>query len=227
MSELVDLINEQIKRKYIEGIFTSLPAKVIAVRDFQDLQVVDVQPVIGVVEEDGVEMVPQPIYNVPVVLMGGGGALISIPLAVGDTVLLMFTMKDISSWQKGDGGYTVADSSRLHNINDAIAITGLYTNKSTLKPDPNDVVIKFKNSEIRVASDDTITIKGDKVIVDHATSLELGSGALEPAVLGNLLKSYNDTHTHPTGVGPSGPPIVPMPDAGVTSVFSTTVTVGT
>lgn len=221
MSEIVDLINEQIKRKFIEGIFTSIPAKVLKVSDYQSLQVVDVQPLIGTIEEDGVELVPSVIYNVPVVLMGGGGALISIPLAVGDTVLLIFTMKDIASWQKGDGSYTVADTTRLHNINDAIAITGLYANKGTLNPDPNDVVIKFKSSEIRIAADDTVTVKGDTVIVDHATKLELGKGATEAALLGDAFKTIYDAHTHPTGVGPSGPPLV-----GITTQLSSNVKVG-
>lgn len=170
MSEIVDLINEQIKRKFIEGIFTSLPAKVLKVSDYQNLQVVDVQPLIGTIEEDGVELVPPIIYNVPVILLGGGGALISIPLDIEDTVLLMFSMKDISTWQKGEGSYTVADSTRLHNINDAIAVTGLYANKSTLKPDPNDVVIKFKSSEIRIAADDTATIKADKISIGDGTN---------------------------------------------------------
>ena len=57
----------------------------------------------------------------------------------------------------------------------------------------------------------------------------IGAGATEPIVLGNALKSIldgfftdlttflsakYDTHFHPTGVGPSGPPTVVGDDAG-------------
>jgi len=90
--------------------------------------------------------------------------------------------------------------------------------------------------------DGTIMIDGPTVIIGsgHAdlekdnglgTQIVLGRGAVEPIVLGNVLKDlldthFNDikshldnlkthlssgfdTHFHPTGVGPSGPPTVP------------------
>jgi len=50
----------------------------------------------------------------------------------------------------------------------------------------------------------------DKVIVKGAT-IELGEGATEKAILGDLFKVFFDAHIHPTGVGPSGPPTVPQP----------------
>lgn len=58
-------------------------------------------------------------------------------------------------------------------------------------------------------------------ITATATLLEL-NGASEAAVLGDAFKAYFDTHVHPTGVGPSGPPSVPMP----ASTLSTKTKVG-
>lgn len=58
-------------------------------------------------------------------------------------------------------------------------------------------------------------------IVATATLLEL-NGSSEAQILGNAFKTYFDTHIHPTGVGPSGPPSVPMPP----STLSTKVKVG-
>ena len=90
--------------------------------------------------------------------------------------------------------------------------------------------------------DGTIIIDGPTIIIGSGhtdlekenglgTQVVLGRGAVEPIVLGNVLKDLLDTHFndikthldnlkthlssgfdahfHPTGVGPSGPPTVP------------------
>lgn len=68
----------------------------------------------------------------------------------------------------------------------------------------------------------TLTIEaGSGKIIATSGKIEI-NGADQAAILGNLFKTYFDTHTHPTGVGPSGPPIAPMPE----STLSTITTVG-
>jgi uncharacterized protein involved in type VI secretion and phage assembly len=48
-------------------------------------------------------------------------------------------------------------------------------------------------------------------VVVKASSIKIGSnGASEAMVLGNALMELFNNHTHPTGVGPSGPPVQPM-----------------
>ncbi len=51
-----------------------------------------------------------------------------------------------------------------------------------------------------------------KDVMLRADTVSLGEGATEPAILGNMFASIFDSHTHPTAMGPSGPPLpVPMP----------------
>ena len=50
-----------------------------------------------------------------------------------------------------------------------------------------------------------------KVIV-KSQNIELGEAAIEKLVLGSTFLTFFNTHTHPTGVGPSGVPVVPMTD---------------
>jgi hypothetical protein len=50
-----------------------------------------------------------------------------------------------------------------------------------------------------------------KVIV-KSENIELGEEAIEKIILGNKFLELYNQHTHPTGVGPSGVPIVPMVD---------------
>ena len=57
------------------------------------------------------------------------------------------------------------------------------------------------------------TIQGakQKVIV-KSQNIELGEGAMEKLILGNKFLTFFNSHTHPTGVGPSGVPVVLMSD---------------
>ncbi len=58
--------------------------------------------------------------------------------------------------------------------------------------------------------------EADKMVLT-ASTIEV-NGADQAMVLGDLFKQYFDTHTHPTGVGPSGPPIVPMPPSTLSQI---------
>ena len=59
-----------------------------------------------------------------------------------------------------------------------------------------------------------------KIIINagSGSTIELGEGAVDKAILGTAFKTYFDTHTHPTGVGPSGAPINPMPDTTLSEI---------
>lgn len=64
----------------------------------------------------------------------------------------------------------------------------------------------------------TIEMKGDTInlvapnVVLASQSVALGSGAAEPTIMGTAFKAMWDVfimHTHPTAMGPSGPPVPP------------------
>ena len=56
--------------------------------------------------------------------------------------------------------------------------------------------------ELRLTGSGELVVKADKI--------SLGEGATEKLVLGDAFMQLFNTHTHPTGVGPSGPPTGPM-----------------
>ncbi len=71
--------------------------------------------------------------------------------------------------------------------------------------DDGEVVIVAHGNdraELRLTKQGEVIIKADKI--------KLGDTATQPLVLGNALMQLFNTHTHPTGVGPSGPPAQPM-----------------
>lgn len=68
---------------------------------------------------------------------------------------------------------------------------------------------------------------GNKVVLSatgakiEATSIDLGGNATEPAMKGQQWFTWSVAHTHPTPMGPSGPPVVPPPAAILSQVVRT------
>jgi hypothetical protein len=87
-------------------------------------------------------------------------------------------------------------------------------------------IIETKDGLVQILSQSAIAVSAKNVVVD-AGSIELASNALEPAVdpavLGAKWMALFAAHTHPTGVGPSGPPI---PTGTEALVLSTKVKLG-
>jgi hypothetical protein len=73
------------------------------------------------------------------------------------------------------------------------------------------VTLKNKVGATLVMDSDT----GKIVLTSNTIEVNGGSQAM---ILGDLFKQYFDTHTHPTGVGPSGVPIVPMPASTLSTI---------
>jgi hypothetical protein len=47
---------------------------------------------------------------------------------------------------------------RYHDLSDAMAVIGLYTKNNHLKPDPKDVVLKFKDNSFRLKEDGNVEV---------------------------------------------------------------------
>lgn len=139
-------------------IYTQLPAIITDVSQYESSNIISVTPTINILHSDGqVNECPE-IFNVPVVQPSGGGGLLSFPLAVGDNVLLEFSMRNIEEWLEGSGEAVTEPTRRLHDISDAVAIVGMHTKNNHLSPDPNDVVLKFKDNKITLKNDGNVEV---------------------------------------------------------------------
>jgi len=69
------------------------------------------------------------------------------------------------------------------------------------------IKIKMNDDEVRMEKSG-----GKQKVIIKSENIELGEGAVEKVILGNKFLQLYNQHTHPTGVGPSGVPIVPMVD---------------
>lgn len=103
----------------------------------------------------------------------------------------------------------------------------IYTKKNGLVISLGDAKVQLdtqNGGELRILvkmGEDEIRMEQNKVIV-KCNNIELGEGAIEKLVKGSTFLTYFNSHTHPTGVGPSGTPIVPMTDSQHLSQVSKT-----
>lgn len=75
------------------------------------------------------------------------------------------------------------------------------------------VIAEASGAELRISGQGEVTITAD--------TIKLGGNASESLILGDTFMQFFNSHTHPTGVGPSGPPAQPMSSSHLSQVSKT------
>lgn len=122
--------------KSLEGVFVGLPGIVESYN--AATQTAKIRPALKrpYVNEDGSEASDDlPVLeDVPVVYPKGGGFFLSCPLEKGDNVLLVFCDNALDEFFLSSGSIQVDPINlRMHDISDAVAIPGLFTQLTTIK----------------------------------------------------------------------------------------------
>ena len=115
------------------GIWTAIPG-IVKYYSAAD-NTVTVQPAIRAVvvahdpktgDEKNTDVTLPQLIKVPVVQIGGGGFLVDFQPATGDEVLVVFSSRCIDGWWQS-GGVQKQTEWRAHDLNDGIAIPGLWS----------------------------------------------------------------------------------------------------
>jgi hypothetical protein len=114
------------------------------------------------------------LIDCPTVIITGGSAGLTMPIAVGDSCLVLFNDRDIENWFNGATSGPVA-STRLHSITDAIALVGIRSLAQSIA-DYDSVNPTLYNGTTR------IKVKSSKILLENSTDK-----------LGLLLKELIDT----------------------------------
>lgn len=150
-SEAVPTLLESIKKvinSHTMELRVSMPAEVVRF-DYKKQQI-DAKPFFKRKNADNTVTEPGIIYNVPVAFPRANDAFISLPLKTGDSVFLIFSDRSLEKWLS-TGERDEPGDTRTHHISDAVAIPGCYPFSDTVKVNnPNDIIIKNKDMEIRV-----------------------------------------------------------------------------
>lgn len=131
------------------------------------------------------------LLDVPIIILGGGNASLTFPIAKGDECLILFNDRDIDNWFNGQNTLPPA-TSRLHSFSDGIALVGF---RDIASYDTDSVVIKNGTNQIKIGSgfSDPNLIKISNsatsitAILDNISVLLAGLGA--PTVDLNILIS--------------------------------------
>lgn len=65
------------------------------------------------------------LVRCPIVIMNGGGAYTTYPIAAGDSCLVLFCDRDIDVWFEFGSTQSPPNSERMHDLSDAVAIVGI------------------------------------------------------------------------------------------------------
>ncbi len=162
-------------------------------------------------------------WALPCVPAGGGKerGMLFLP-QVGDTVWIEFAGGDVSRpiwvgtfWSApestggaDDLGTETGPEAPKGDGKEATATLGVLKTKGghELTFDDDGEVVLLANGNGKAS----IRFEQDGGVIVKAETIKLGAGAGEKVVLGDTFMNFFNTHTHPTGVGPSGPPTQPM-----------------
>ncbi|MBE7451078.1 MAG: hypothetical protein HS111_19945 [Kofleriaceae bacterium] len=164
---------------------------------------------------------------------GAGRGFLALP-EPGDTVWIEFAGGDVSRpiWS---GAFWGAPES-TGGDGDLGTRTGseLPASDGETRGGPGRLVLRTRSGHRLYADDDagelvlvagedgaTIRLDAQGVVTIEAGTIKLGAGAGEKLILGDSFMQLFNQHTHPTGVGPSGPPTNPMTSSHLSQVSST------
>ncbi|MGH2942823.1 MAG: phage baseplate assembly protein V [Solirubrobacteraceae bacterium] len=174
-------------------------------------------------------------WALPCAPFGGGKerGMLFLP-QVGDTVWIEFAGGDVSRpiwvgtfWGAPDssggaddlGSETGAEAPTGEDDAPASATLGVLktTSGHMLVFDDDGHVVLLANGDGKTS----IRFDADGSVVIAADSIKLGKDAQEKVVLGDTFTKLFNSHTHPTGVGPSGPPTQPLTSSHLSTKVTT------
>lgn len=200
MDDIVNLL-KKLSNHVSNSIRVCMPAK-IETYDFKTQQA-SVKIDMKELYDNGSSVDYPVVSGVPVVFMSSGGASITMPVNRGDSCLLIYADRDMSNWLLGGTGQK-PDSTRMHNLSDAIAIMGLFPFASGPRAENNtDVLINYSGSKIMLKPNGVINIETTKdVNISAVETVNINSkntniNAVEDAIINckNLTVMSSETIT--------------------------------
>lgn len=217
--DLLDVLGE-FERKLLDGIHTAMPGRIESYDPAT--QRADVRPLIRQripkADTDEREHVYEDLPIIPSVRVlhpRGGGAFVHLPIATGDTVLLVFCSSGIGHWEAGDGSVQDAGDERRHHPAHAVAIPGMYPAAKNIADVGTDnkthLVVGFDggarlsikpNGDVQIDTTGTITLAGAAAaqFIARADRVDAAIAELRAQLIG---------HAHYFPPGPMGAPTTP------------------
>ena len=199
----LEAINRLI-HSHLLDVHTLLPCKVTAYSAAD--QTISCQPQVqrAVFDRDDVpsfETLPE-LHDIPVAFPRAGGFYITLPIAVGDFVLVLFSETPTTAWRER-GDIVGPGILERHGLNGAFAIPCGFPDTQKLSGVSTDKVVIGRVSggtALEVDSSGNTTITGNLTVTGDISA----DGDVTADADANNISLRN--HTHPSGTGPTGAP---------------------
>jgi len=143
---LTDVLSNHMK-SVLSSLYTAIPG---VIEDYDSTRPsATIKLSIRRVFSDGSSLPSVPIYKVPVCFPRSQDAAISWPLRSGDSVLVLFSQRSLDDWVNGSGEKAPLDP-RTFDMNDAIALPGLFPFSQGKACDSSNFCIQFKDQKISI-----------------------------------------------------------------------------
>lgn len=164
------------------GLWTAMPAIVESV-DLAAMTITAQPAIQGVIRDfDGSErFINLPLLlDVPICYPSAGGFSLTLPIAQGDEVLVVFSSRCIDSWWQ-QGGIGMPMEARMHDLSDGFAIPGpksqpnviggISADNAQLRSDDGSVYIEITpDGKINLVAPSGVKVTGDVVVTGEVTA---------------------------------------------------------
>jgi hypothetical protein len=219
MADRIELLDDEQEalRMAMDGrlssVWVSIPGIVSKV--YFDKMTLEVQPAIqGSVEDQygNVTNVNLPVLvDVPIIFPSAGGFTLTLPIKIGDEVLVIFASRCIDSWWQS-GGIGVPMEQRMHDLSDGFAILGpksqpkkisnISSTNAQLRNDAGDTFLEISTGgKIKLTALTEIDLTAPVIKLNGATTVTGGLG-----IDGKTFATHVHINTQP-GSGNSGVPL--------------------
>lgn len=182
-----------VLRKFLQSVDGALPARIVSYARHPENRAV-VQPMVAMLTTAGATIPRAQINGVPVLLLGGGGHMLSFNLKPGDFGWLIANDRDISLFMQSFNNSS-PNTVRFHSFEDAIFIPDAMRDFTINDEDTDNVVLQTLDGKYRVAIwDDRVKITADDTTVEMKTgTVEIKAPLTITAEAPNILLNGNVT----------------------------------
>lgn len=139
------------------------------------------------------------LMTVPFLVLSGGAAHITFPIAKGDECLVLFNDRDIDNWHANGGAKSQPPNTyRCHDLSDGFALIGVRSLQNLVQSYlTNGIEILLNATNFIRVTPDHITITSPNIALNGTVTVTDGGGSF-----------VVNTHTHKNGggIGSSGTP---------------------
>jgi hypothetical protein len=199
---IVDALQDLVDYRFLT-LSTIIPAKVTKVN--YNKNHLNALPLIRTKLSDDSQQESPELYHVPIFILsaGAGSARITLPVKIGDTVLILYSQRSLGNFYLSNGRDVVdAESATTHGSYPILALPGLFTPTTAVPVDSSNIIVENGSTKLTIAPDGNITADCPTFTI-NGNLIVTGDGDFNGSSLNHNGTNVGDDHVH-SGVQTGG-----------------------